>query len=75
MAVIRVGDRVGYSADFLANTGQQIGDAGFDRGTIEKLDSISEGLTLATVKWDGDSPPRVNVKNLAKVGTPGMSRN
>ena len=73
---IKVGDRVAYSAAWLRSTGQQAGEAGHARGVVTKIDAIGHGtdpLVLATVRWNKDMPPRVNVRNLARVGGAGFA--
>ena len=87
---IQVGDRVAYSAAFLRSTGQtsSVDDVGGWRGTVTALRELTPGFTLAEIAWDSigrsanapkhgndNGPCRVNVKNLARVGTPAMSAN
>ena len=70
MSSLTVGDRVGYSAVFLRNTGQYTGPAPSRRGVILHIDEPAPGFGLARVKWDGEAnPTSVNIKNLARVGT------
>ncbi len=66
---IRIGDRVGYSHAFLKSTGQFTGPVPFAKGKVTDLVGFG-GLTLAIVAWDTpDMPERVNVANLARVGS------
>jgi hypothetical protein len=88
--VIAIGTRVALSANFLRNTGQQVGSAGSRRGTVLSMDNI-----FARVRWD-DAPDytalakqwgedyaddvrangsMVNLGNLAAVGSGAMSAN
>ncbi len=66
---IRVGDIVGYSHAFLNSTGQYTGDVPRAKGKVTDL--VAAGpLILAIVEWDTpDMPERVNVANLARVGS------
>ena len=65
---IQVGDRVGYSKQFLQSTGQYTGDVPFARGKVLALHTLSEDVILAEIEWDKpDLPTRVNVKNLTTV--------
>ena len=74
--MIKIGDRVGYSAKFLVSTGQQIGEAGFQRGKVIDFEPFGQ-ITLAVIEWDNPewNIPCVNVANLAKVGSAAMSIN
>ncbi len=88
--VIAIGTRVALSANFLRNTGLQVGPAGARRGTVLSMDNI-----FARVRWD-DAPDyaalakqwgedyaddvrangsMVNLANLAAVGSTAMSAN
>ena len=87
---IAIGDHVAYSAAWLRSTGQtsSVDDVGGWRGTVAALQDLGADCTLAAIAWestgrsakaprfgsDGELP-RVNVKNLARVGTPAMSAN
>jgi hypothetical protein len=74
---IAVGDKVAFSANFLRSIGARTGPMGFARGTVESIKKMGP-LDIATVnwgKWTDDASPRVNIKNLARVGTPAMSSN
>jgi hypothetical protein len=75
---MNIGDRVAYSANFLRSTGQVVGEAGFQRGTIVEFEPLGS-ITLARVKWDNPDwnffITSVNVANLAKVGTAAMNAN
>lgn len=72
--MLTVGDKVAYSAAWLRSTGQQTGDVPFARGVIKGFQSIGS-TTIAVVDWDRDMPPKVNVKNLARVGGARFSAN
>ncbi len=80
---LQAGDRVAYSANFLRSTCQHTGAVPRMRGTILALLELSKGFTLAEIKWDGvpdrsedeGGPYRVNVGNLARVGSAAMSAN
>lgn len=75
---LTIGTRVAYSANFLRSIGCYSGALPFLRGTITALNVLSPGCTLADIEWDGDKgegPTRVNVANLAKVGSAAMSAN
>lgn len=66
---IKIGDRVGYSHAFLQSTGQHTGPVPFAKGTVTDLVPFGSA-TLAIVDWDTpDIPDRVNVANLARVGS------
>ncbi len=85
---IRVGDPVAYSAEFLRNTGQITSPddvGGGWRGVVVDIHELEDGLCMATVEWDttgrsakapregvGGGPVRINVKNLARVGSAAM---
>lgn len=71
----KVGDKVAYSAKFLRSIGCYTGDMPQARGVITALGEISRGGTvIATIEWDraGDCPEKVNVANLARVGSSAM---
>jgi len=71
---LNVGDKVSYSATFLRSIGVYTGPMPFARGTIEKIDDFGN-VALAMVNWDDEEiPPRVNIKNLVKVGSPQFQR-
>ena len=79
---LQVGERVAYSAAFLRSTGQVVGPAGARRGVIIGFDVLSRDTTLARIEWEGEPPRqddgepwRVNVLNLARVGSAAMSAN
>jgi hypothetical protein len=66
---IKIGDKVGYSHAFLKSTGQHTGSVPFAKGTVTDLVTFGSA-TLALVDWDTpDMPERVNVANLARVGS------
>ena len=70
ISTLKVGDKVGYSKKFLQSTGQYTGPIPFARGVITELKAYGIDFTLATVDWDTpEAPEKVNVKNLAKVGS------
>jgi hypothetical protein len=73
--VIEAGTRVGYSANFLRSTGQLTGEVPFLRGVVAKVEEIVPGCTLCLIHWDTGALTRVNIKNLAKVGSAAMSAN
>lgn len=65
---MNIGDKVAYSVDFLRSIGVFTGDMPAARGVIENITELGQ-TKLATIKWDSEEiPPKVNVKNLAKVG-------
>jgi hypothetical protein len=74
---IHVGDRVAYSANWLRSVGLVTGPYPFLRGRVAAIDEITKGFSLAVVEWEGeaDAPARINIANLAKVGTAAMNAN
>lgn len=63
---VKVGDRVGYSKQFLKSTSTYTGPIPFAKGVIK---SITEN-GIADVDWDNKEVPRfVHVFNLARVGS------
>ena len=66
---IKVGDRVGYSKSFLRSNGQYTGNIPFAKGTVERLEKVTEDFILAHVDWNEECPIKVNVKNLAIIGS------
>lgn len=67
---LKIGDEVGYAASFLRSCGMYTGEEPGMRGTVLAFEDISQGFVLASVKFKGHSEPRkVNVKNLARVGS------
>lgn len=66
---LKIGDRVGYTAAFLRSTGMYTGEEPFMRGTVTGFEDISQGFVLAVVDWAGHGARKVNVKNIARVGT------
>lgn len=66
---LKVGDRVGYSFNFL----RSIGDLTYlahARGAIVELRALSPQTTLARVEWNSDEyPSLINVENLARIGS------
>lgn len=69
MSALKIGDRVGYTAAFLRSTGMYTGEEPGMRGEVIGFEDISQGFTLAIVDWSGHGTRKVNVKNLAKVGS------
>jgi hypothetical protein len=66
---LEVGDTVSYSAAFLRNTGQMVGDTGKMRGVVEAIKEMKGGCPrLISVKWNDGTPSRVLESNLAKPG-------
>lgn len=77
---IAIGDRVAYSAKFLRSIAGYTGEMPFLRGTVRDIREFRSGTYLAVIEWTGDpyldeegNLPRVNVLNLARVGTPDMN--
>ena len=71
-----IGDRVAYSANWLRSTGNYAGRLPFLRGEIINLEDLCKDFTLAHVQWEGvDEPAKINIRNLAKVGTAAMNAN
>jgi hypothetical protein len=67
---LTVGDTVGYSHQFLQSIGVHTGDMPHAKGKIAALVPLGREVTLAEIEWDtAEMPARVNVKNLAKVGS------
>jgi hypothetical protein len=66
---LKIGDRVAYSADFLRSTGMYTGEEPGMRGTVKGFEDISHGFVLALVDWTGHGTRKVNVRNLAKIGS------
>ena len=67
---LAVGDRVAYSRAFLRSIGAFTGDMPHAKGEITKLVPVGREVTLAEVSWDrAELPPRVNIKNLCRVGS------
>lgn len=69
---LQIGDRVGYSRDFLQSCGIYTGSVPFWKGEI--VDILNWGKRqIAEVKWENadvdNSPSLVSVSNLAKVGS------
>lgn len=65
---VKPGDKVAYSVNFLRSIGESHGDISHDRGIVKSVKTYGKSLTLATINWEGDSPDKVAVANLAKVG-------
>jgi hypothetical protein len=66
---VKIGDQVGYTATFLRSTGMYTGEEPGMRGTVKGFEDISHQMTLAIVAWNGHGIRKVNVKNLARVGS------
>ena len=65
---IEIGDKVKYSAYFLAQIGVHTGEMPQWQGVVTSL-KVYPGLTIATVDSGfGDEPVRVGTGNLALVG-------
>lgn len=71
---IALGDKVAFSAAFLRSTGQFSGRTPALRGTVAAIEDLG-GCVLALVQWHDGTEFRVNVKNLARVGSPAMNAN
>jgi hypothetical protein len=70
-AKIELGARVGFSAAFLRSTGQFAGRVPHLRGEVIELEDFG-AFALARVAWQDGAESRVNVKNLARVGSLAM---
>jgi hypothetical protein len=68
---IEIGARVAYSVPWLRSVDMVHTDTAHDRGTVREISEFG-ATKLARVDWDGDSPERVNVANLARVGGRGF---
>ena len=67
--MIKIGDHVGYSQAFLRSTGQYTGPVPFARGIVVGIQKFGH-TEIALVDWTNPLVPgKVNVKNLARVGT------
>ena len=69
---VEIGDKIAYSVQFLKSIGMSHTDMGRARGIVTEVATIGKGcsLILARIDWQGgDMPERVNVQNLAKVGS------
>jgi len=74
---IEVGNRVAYSAKFCKSIGCFTGDLPRLRGTVKEIRTYGKTLQFAVIEWDGSDKrldedgklPRVNVFNLARVGS------
>lgn len=66
---LKIGDVVGYSADFFLSTRMYTGEEPGMRGTVTGFEDISQGFVLAIVDFTGHGTRKVNCKNLAKVGS------
>jgi hypothetical protein len=64
---IAVGDRVGYSAHFVAGPGGHLKTIADRRGEIV---SVDEGRPFCVVRWDdADGDQRAHISNIARVGS------
>jgi hypothetical protein len=69
---LHVGDRVGYAANFLRSIACFSGELPHARGVIKELEDLGS-LVLAVIEWDRPGvPTKVNVNNLARVGSAAM---
>lgn len=68
-AAVKIGDPVGYSAAFLRDTGMYTGEEPGMRGVVTGFEDISHGFVLAVVDWGHGHIRKVNVKNLARLGS------
>jgi hypothetical protein len=67
---LKVGDAVAYSRAFLQSIGAYTGDMPRAKGKLTGLVAVGRELVLADITWDlAELPPRVNVKNLCRVGS------
>lgn len=73
-SAIQAGDNVALSAAFLRSTGQFSGRAPALRGEVAAIDDLG-GCKLALIAWNDGTESRVNVANLARVGSPAMNAN
>jgi hypothetical protein len=71
---ISIGDKVAYSAKFLRSIGEVTGTLAHGRGVVTAIKKYGD-VSLAVIVWDCYAPERVNVSNLAKVGTAQMNAN
>ena len=70
-----VGDRVGYSASFLRSIACHSGDKPRARRAIKALEDLG-CIDLAVIELDRSGvPTKVNVNNLARVGSAAMYAN
>jgi hypothetical protein len=66
--MIRCGDKVKYSRNFLRSTGMYTGDIPFAKGIVTNIKDYRGGLKIATIDWrNPEIPEKVNTKNLTKV--------
>lgn len=67
---IKIGDKVGYSHAWLQSTSMFTGPIPFAKGIVTELEEVTRDFVLAHVEWNHpDVPKKINVKNLAVVGT------
>lgn len=63
--MMKIGDRVRYTAQWLRSCGMYTGNICFAKGEIVEVRKCSRDFILAVVQWDNDYIPRVvNVGNL-----------
>jgi len=67
--MIKIGDKVGMSRKWLKSVGCLTGDIPRAIGIVKSITVYSPSLSVAEVEWDNQKPGKLNVKNLAKVGT------
>ena len=66
---VEIGDKVGYSVQFLKSVGMSHSDMAHGRGVVEAVEKLGASSELAVIDWgEADLPEKVNVQNLAKVG-------
>lgn len=75
--MIKIGDRVAYSAEFLRDTGQITGPVPTMRGTVTAEVTDDPHWRLLLVAWDRPANRKSHVldANLARVGSAAMSIN
>lgn len=68
--VFAVGDRVGYSVQFLRSINASHGEMAHARGSVTQVQAFGTDGQLVIIHWDAgyDMPGKVNAFNLAKVG-------
>lgn len=71
---LKIGDRVGFSGEFLRNTGQFTGAAGQMRGAIVDMIPVAQ-RALCVIAWDNGQEGKALDSNLARVGSAAMSVN
>ena len=67
---LKINDKVGYSSRWLKSCGIYTGNLPRAKGIITGIQFLGKELQIATVSWDlPDVPTKINVKNLARIGT------